>query len=111
MGIFDIFRKKASLPSEITLHGKWILVRAEGDLETGDGVQMEFQPNGNLIYTIRSGEKAQIMKMVYRVEGNQLISNQPSVPREEKTTFTFEDGLLVLDFAGTRSWFNREAGK
>ena len=106
MGIFDIFKKKGSTCG-ICLHGRWILVQADGDLDIGDGVEMEFQPNGGLTYSINAGDKVQIMKLTYRVEGNQIISNQPSAPNEEKTTFRFEGEQLVLESDGSRSWFKR----
>lgn len=108
MGFLDIFKKR-NMPGEpTTLHGVWMLVRTEGGIDIGDGVEMDIQPNGNLIYAIRQGDKLQIMKMVYRVEGDELVTNQPSAPREERTRFEITDGVLALAFGGARSWFRRK---
>ena len=108
MGILDIFRKRDTPTTDLRLHGKWVLEKADAGFDNGDGVEMELQSGGVMTYAIKQGDKLQIMKMTYRVEGNQIISNQPSVPREEKTTYGFEDGLLVLTFDGSRSWFRRK---
>lgn len=77
-------------------------------MDTGDGVQMEFHPNGDLTYVIREGDKLQVMKMTYLFKGNQIVSNQPSHRREDRTDYSFEDDLLILNHEGSRSWFQRQ---
>ena len=108
MGILDIFRRPGPPTSDVRLHGTWILVQSDGDMDAGDGVQMEFHPNGALTYAVREGGKLQVMKMTYRVKGNQIISNQPSHPREDRTHYSFEDDLLVLSQEDSRSWFRKQ---
>jgi hypothetical protein len=64
--------------------------------EYGD-VWLDFSPNGGLTYTVHAQGKRQIMLLTYRVEGNVLITDQPSDPKEERTRFEIRaDGKLVL---------------
>jgi hypothetical protein len=64
--------------------------------EYGD-VSLEFSPNGGLKYTVHTEGKRQIMLLAYRVEGNALVTDQPSDPKEERTMFEIRaDGKLIL---------------
>ena len=48
------------------------------------------------------------MKLTYRVDGDTLVSNQPSAPREERTHFVIQgDGTLILALGGEQSRFQR----
>ena len=81
-------------------------------MESADGqaepTEADFRADGRLHYSVLSGDRWQIMKLVYRVEGNVIVSNQPSSPREERTRFTLQvDGSLVLEFGGQYSRFLR----
>jgi hypothetical protein len=89
-----------------SLLGCWKLVRSEES--SFEPAEADFRSDGRLYYSTLSGEKWQIMKLVYRIEGNILITDQPSSPRKEHTSFHFEeDGTLVLQFGGKKSWFKR----
>jgi hypothetical protein len=102
MGLLDRLRFKSGTP----LAGQWRLIRAEAPL--GDDVTMEFSPDGSLTYTIREGEKRQIMLLRYRIEGDMIVTDQPSRPREERTRYRLEsDGTLILDIGGKKSWFRK----
>jgi hypothetical protein len=69
---------------------------------------MAFGLNGELVYSIDTQEKMQIINLVYKVSGNTLITDQPSAPQKEYTKFYFEaDGLLVLDYDGEKPKFQR----
>jgi len=104
MALFDLFKSEIKTPEK--LYGKWKLIRAEGDLDLGKGVTMEFMRNGALDYCIDAGNKIQIMKLNFRVEGNMIITEQPSAPSKQKTAFKFdEEGLLVLDYGTSKTWF------
>jgi hypothetical protein len=61
-------------------------------------VSLQFGPDGQLAYSIHQEGNRQIMLLTYRVEGNALIIDQPSKPREESVEFkvTPEDKLVVL---------------
>jgi hypothetical protein len=49
------------------------------------------------------------MFLTYRVVGDELVTDQPSAPREERTQFRFtQDVRLVLTFGGVQSTFRRE---
>jgi hypothetical protein len=64
--------------------------------EYGD-VSLDFLPNGGLTYTVRAEGKREIMLLTYRVEGDVLITDQPSHPKEERTRFEIKPcGKLVL---------------
>ncbi len=71
-------------------------------------ISMVFFNDGRLEYRIRENDKIGIMKLTYRVEGHEIVSNQPSAPREERTSFAFEDeDTLVLDHLGEEALFKR----
>src|SRR5688500_13342568 len=98
-------RRRSDPPS---LVGCWHLIRAEPGFETGDGVEMEFTSDGALTYSIRVGQRWQLMRLTYRVEGGWLVTDQPTAPHAERTQFAFEpDETLVLAFGGVRSWYQR----
>ncbi len=70
---------------------------------------MEFLKDGKLIYSFQQENKTVIMNLVYKLDGNVIISDQPSSPREERTEFCFEtDDILFLRFNDNQSWFRRE---
>jgi uncharacterized protein (TIGR03066 family) len=86
------------------LVGCWHLVTSTGQ----DPVEMEFKVTGELFYSIESRDRWSIMKLTYKIDGNTIVSNQPSHPREERTKFHFEpDGSLVLSFNGETSRYRR----
>jgi hypothetical protein len=59
--------------------------------------RLDFSPNGGLTYTVHTEGKRQVMLLTYRVEGEVLITDQPSDPKEERTKFKIRsDGTLVL---------------
>ncbi len=48
------------------------------------------------------------MNLLFRVDGDHLVTNQPSQPQEERTKFSFDaEGNLILDYDGNKSWFAR----
>ena len=69
----------------MTLLGAWIVdlsdVRARTDL--GD-VMMEFKSDGQLIYVIRSDRTDQVISLRYQLDGDTLVTNQPSAPKLER---------------------------
>ena len=91
------------------LLGRWRLLRAEAALDFAPGVRMEFLPGGRLLYTIDVGGRAQVIALVYRVEGDMLRTDNPGNPHATSTRFSRgEGGVLVFDFSGARAWFVRE---
>jgi hypothetical protein len=46
--------------------------------------------------------------MVYKIQGDTIISDQPSHPQEQRTRYKVEkSNKLILDFEGEKSVFNR----
>jgi hypothetical protein len=73
-------------------------------------VTLEFSPDGQLVYTVQAEGKKQIIMLEYRVEGDVLVTDQPSSPREERTKFLFQNGRLVLFYSDHRSTYVRNSG-
>jgi hypothetical protein len=64
--------------------------------EYGD-VSLRFDKEGKLEYTIHLPDEDQIMLLTYRLDGECLVTDQPSSPREERTEFFFTpDGRLAV---------------
>ena len=92
----------ASDATRAKLIGKWSGVVA------GEGVGMDFLEDGRLAYTILTKKGTQIIRMTYRIDGEMLITDQPSHPREERTRFWWDkSGALVLEFGGEKCQFTR----
>jgi hypothetical protein len=110
MGIFDFLKRRPQ--DDQRLHGRWVLTRSDDPTaDVGEGVEMEFTADGKLTYTIKQSDRRQIMNLVYKVRGSEIVSNQPSAPAENRTGYTFdEQGLLVLNLGGSRSWYRRLTG-
>lgn len=108
MGFLDRFFARSPRGRAAALLGRWRLAEADGDLEVGDGVRMEFRRDGRLLYTILGDGRERITRLMYRVEGDTLITDQPLSNRQQKTKFTLlGPDTLVLDYGGSRAWFER----
>ncbi len=93
----------------MSLLGTWVVDKTDTRAltELGD-VLIEFQEDGRLTYTVRTETKKQIILMRYKVEGDTIITDQPSAPREERTGYSLSrDGILTLAFGGTPFRFRR----
>jgi len=92
----------ASDTNRAKLIGKWY------GRVSGETVGLEFLEDGRLAYAILTEHRTQIMRMTYRVDGEFVVTDQPSNPREERTRFLWDDsGALVLEFGGEQSRFTR----
>jgi hypothetical protein len=70
--------------------------------------EIDFRADGTLYYSIDAGDRWQVMKLVWRVEGDMIVTDQPSAPREERTPFSFDhEGRLVAAFHGQGCWFRK----
>jgi hypothetical protein len=91
--------------AEQMLLGKWI---SAPDDQSSEESTLEFKAGGQLDYTIRGADKDQKIFLTYRVEGDVLVTDQPSHPREERTSFVLTDeGKLVLMYGDQRSSYVR----
>ena len=87
-----------------TLIGRW---RQIG--QTADEITMEFTNDGKLIYSVDTGDKIQVINMVYEVSGDQIVTDQPSHPQKATSRFYFEpNGILVVDYEGEKTRFMRQ---
>jgi hypothetical protein len=60
-----------------------------------------FQEDGSLVYTILGEASDQVLNLTYFLDGEVLVTNQRSQPREERTRFSFApDGSLLLNYGG-----------
>jgi len=85
------------------LAGKWF-----GRVD-GSPVGLEFKDDGRLAYVVLDGNRQQTVLMVYRIEGDELVTDQPPKPREERTRFRVDaSGVLELEFGGAVSKFVRQ---
>jgi hypothetical protein len=73
----------------------------------GEPAALEFRPDGRAAYVVKSGDKQQTMLLTWRIDGEELVTDQPSAPNEERTRFRFEGPTLILAFGGTDSGFER----
>jgi len=92
------------------LVGTWISDLSDSVGNHGLGLtSLEFTSDGTLLYTIHEKDRDQIVRLTFRAEEpGVIISDQPSRPRGERTTYEFtDDGKLVLDFEGKKSKYRR----
>ena len=91
------------------IHGTW-----RSDPTDSEGIRafgrqtLEFRPTGQLVLTAHGDVKDQISLLTYRVDGDWIVTDQPSRPGEEHTEAVLTpDGKLVLKFAGEPARFVR----
>ena len=97
-----------TLPVHSPLLGCWHLTCADPALQMNEPVELEFRPSGELIYSVDAGGEWQILRLTFRVDGEVLVTDQPSNPREERTAFALQDlYTLVLDYGGAKAVFSR----
>lgn len=68
-------------------------------------VLMEFTENNELIYTIKAGDKDQIILMTFEIVNSRLVTDQPTRPQKSFTDFKINGNTLELYFGGVRSVF------
>ena len=91
------------------LLGRWRLLRADAGLDFAPNARMEFLPGGRLRYAFDAGPGPQAIMLVYRIDGDMLLTDNPAHPHARSTRFRFGVGdALVLEFAEATAWFVRE---
>ena len=95
-----------SLPA---LFGKWRVDPTDlAAVDRFGETELHFRNDGILIYTVKDETKDEIAILRFRVDGDVLITDQPSEPREERTRFGLtEDGRLFLDDGHGRAHYVR----
>jgi hypothetical protein len=93
------------------LTGRWRIDPTDAkSLQMYGDVQIEFRPDGALIYTEHSArdKKSNVILLTYRLDGEWLITNQPSAPREERTKVeSLSKDVLVLSYGEQRTKYLR----
>ena len=92
-----------SAESQLTerLLGRWY-----GKLD-GDPIALDFAPDGRLAFVTLHGDRRQTIMLTYRIEDDDLITDQPSHPQEERTEVEFAGSDLVLEFQGRKTRLTR----
>lgn len=73
-------------------------------------VTMEFRPDGTLIYTIHGAGKESIIVLQWVASSGEIVTTQPSAPREERTRYRVEEDKLELTLGSVTTRFRREVG-
>lgn len=90
------------------IQGSWTTDPADPETIRRLGrVTMTFDKDG-LTYVVHGNESDQVILLTYRIEGDLLVTDQPSSPREERTRFIFmPDGRLCLIYNNEPTFFVR----
>jgi len=94
----------------LNLLGRWVVDEsdAQAGADFGD-VILEFNEDGQLIYIVRGESRDQVMDLRYKIDGDTLVTDQPSAPKTERTKFSIsQDGVLTLEFGGIPYHFRRQ---
>ena len=86
----------------MNLIGRWIADKSDTRTisELGD-VLLEFDEDGSLAYIVRLEDRQQIIQLRYHIDGDVIVTDQPSAPRVERTAFSLsDDEVLTLSFVG-----------
>lgn len=91
------------------LLGTWRLLRADPSLDFAPGVRMEFLAEGQLLYHVDVGGRDQVINLLYRVNGDVLVTDNPAAPHSMSVRYVHGEGdVLMLDFAGAQAMLVRE---
>jgi len=91
-----------------TLEGCWKIDPTDDAAVAAFGMAtLEFGKDGRLTYSVDEGERRQIILLTYKVEGQTLVTDQPSSPRQERTRFALEGDILHLELGGVPARFRR----
>jgi hypothetical protein len=94
----------------LDLLGRWVIDPTDETAVAAYGqASMEFRDDGSLVYSIAVSDRIQVVLLTYGVSGNELITDQPSAPQEERTRFSLtSEGKLILLYEGAPATFLRE---
>jgi hypothetical protein len=69
----------------------------------GQPMALEFRPDGKLAVVFLEGDRQQIIRLTYQVDGEYVVTDQPSHSRPERSKAEFKGEDLILDFQGVRT--------
>lgn len=75
----------------------------------GQQIHMDFREDGSVLYEIYGDNRRQTILLTYRIEGDVLVTDQPTRPQEVRTAFRFKDGQLVLTLDGVETTYERRS--
>jgi hypothetical protein len=88
---------------EPTLIGDWFGVVG------GQQIHMDFREDGSVLYEIYGDNHRQTILLTYRIEGDVLVTDQPTHPQEVRTAFRFKGSKLVLTLDGVETTYERRS--
>ena len=110
VSLFDLFRSGHAPPAiaPSALLGCWRLARADAHLDLGEQARLEFRPGNDLRCTFVSKGKVRELQLAYWLEGDTLVTDQASAPREQRLQVHLESPtVLRLNYGGALAWFER----
>ena len=91
-------------PGESNFVGEWRQVEPDPHPES---IFITFEADGRLRYAVE-GETMQLILLTWRIEGDVLVTDQPSAPRQERTRFRFlSPSRLILERLGESYRYER----
>ena len=64
-----------------------------------------------MVYLMDSGAKQDVVRLLFEVDQNRIVTTQPSTGAKETSEFSIDDdGVLRVKYAGIESLFRKVAG-
>ena len=94
------------------LVGRWKSDMNDEVTRSGVGaVIQEFFPDGLLMYAAQQNGQTAVLELRYRLDGEWLVTDQPSAPREDRARVALDaGGRLVIGSGSERVVFLRAPG-
>lgn len=94
------------MAKELDLEDRWVEAEVSAD---GSYSSLNFRKDGILLHATHHGGTTQVSRLTFRIERDQIVSNQLSAPHEERTSFSLDSqGQLTLTFNGQRTCYRRQ---
>jgi hypothetical protein len=94
------------------LIGRWVSDPRDSSASLADSISFEFLDDGSLTYTVHGRAKDEVMLLRFHTDGENIVTDQASAPREERTPYSFSaDGKLLLLRDGQLFAYVRSEGK
>ena len=77
-------------------------------IEEYGNVRLTFGKNGQLTHEIILHDRIQKINLVYWTQEGVIYTDQPSSPGTEITKYRIENDILILDYQGIISRYNRQ---
>src|SRR5664279_5136831 len=111
MGILNLLLKKKAFDTR--LQRAWRSDPNDQVTKSNFGnVYMLFTAAGKLFYDIEEDDKIQRINLTYWTENDKIITDQPSHPNQEISSYKFESNdILNIEFGGINARFKRTQNK